>query len=141
MNTFSVSHPNLDDSRRILVVSDIHGNLSYLQGLIAKLRLRPDDQLVLLGDIVEKGPESLATLRLCLDLRARCRLFPVVGNCDFWHLWVDGMDPAGDESTLRHLLGQKTSGRRGLILDMCAEVGVDLREDTDLVVLDRKSVV
>ena len=135
MKTFTVAHPRLDDRARIIAVSDIHGNLAYLQGLVKKLRLRPDDQLVVLGDLVEKGPESLATLRYVMGLRERCRLYPVLGNSDFWHLWVDGMDPAGDESTLRHLLGQKTSGRRGLILDMCAEVGVELREDTDLVVL------
>ena len=37
MNTFSVGHPRLDDSRRILVISDIHGNLAYLDGLGDKL--------------------------------------------------------------------------------------------------------
>ena len=137
MNTFAVSHPKLDDSRRIIAVSDIHGNLPYLEGLLDKIRLRSDDQLILLGDIVEKGPESLATLRYCMDLRERCRLYPVVGNCDFWHLWVDGSDEVWfddqwDERTLAHLLHQKATARRGLILDMCAELGIRLSPDTDL---------
>ena len=132
LKTFAVARPKLNYDARIIVISDIHGNLAYLRGLTDKLRLRSDDQLILLGDLVEKGPESLETLRYVMALRERCRVYPVLGNCDFWHLWVDGMDPAGDESTLRHLLGQKSSGRRGLILDMCAQTGVDLREDTDL---------
>ena len=137
MNTFTVSHPKLDDSRRIIAVSDIHGNLPYLEGLLDKLRLRSDDQLILLGDIVEKGPESLATLRCCMDLRDRCRLYPVVGNCDFWHLWVDGsdevwFDEGWDQRTLAHLLRLKAAARRGLILDMCAELGIRLSPDTDL---------
>ncbi len=132
LKIFAVARPKLNDDARIIVISDIHGNLAYLRGLTDKLHLRPDDQLILLGDLVEKGPESLETLRYVMALGRRCRIFPVLGNCDFWHLWVDGMDPAGDESTLRHLLGQKSSGRRGLILDMCAEAGTELREDTDL---------
>lgn len=132
MNTYSVAHPTLSDSSRIIVISDIHGNLPYLQGLLAKLHLRRDDQLVLLGDIVEKGPESLPTLRYILALRDRCRLYPVLGNCDFWHLWVDGNDPDWDRNTLAHLLHQKATARSGLILEMCAEAGLALREDTDL---------
>lgn len=132
LKTFVVSRPKLNNDARIIVISDIHGNLAYLRGLTDKLHLRSDDQLVFLGDLVEKGPENLETLRYVMALRKRCRVYPVLGNCDFWHLWVDGMDPSGDESTLRHLLGQKSSGRVGLILDMCAEAGVDLREDTDL---------
>ena len=132
MNTYSVAHPALSDSSRIIVISDIHGNLPYLQGLLTKLRLRRDDQLVLLGDLVEKGPESLPTLRFILSLRERCRLYPVLGNCDFWHLWVDGNDADWDRHTISHLLHQKATARSGLILEMCAEAGLELREDSDL---------
>jgi len=137
MNRFFVSHPRLDEGARIVVISDIHGNLPYLRGLLKKIRLRRDDQLVLLGDLVEKGPESLATLRFILSLREQCRLYPVLGNCDFWHLWVDGGDPSRfdeewDARTLGHLLRQRAVARSGLILDMCGELGVELREDMDL---------
>lgn len=131
-NTFHVDHPRLDESRRIIVVSDIHADLECFRGLLAKLRLRREDQLILLGDLVERGPESLATLRFAMGLRDKCRLYPVLGNHDFWHLWVDGMDPAGDEGTLRYLLRQKAAARRGLILDMCDELGAELREGMDL---------
>ena len=142
MNTFSVGHPRLDDSRRILVISDIHGNLAYLDGLLQKLRLRSDDQLVLLGDLVEKGPESLNTLRYILRLRDKCRLYPVLGNCDFWHLWVDEnssawFDSDWDEQTLSHLLRQKATARSGLILDMCRELRLPLHVDTNIPRLKR----
>jgi len=132
MNMFSVSHPALDDSRRIIVISDIHGNLAYFDGLLAKLHLRSDDQLILLGDLVEKGPESLATLRRCMSLARRCRLYPVMGNCDFWHLWVDADGAVPEDPTVAHLLHQKATARQGLILNMCDQLGVDLRPDTDI---------
>ena len=91
-----VSRPKLDEGARILVVSDIHGNLPYFLGLLDKLSLRPSDQLILLGDLVEKGPESLATLRYVIhELPKRCRVYPLMGNCDFWHWWLDSDSPAG----------------------------------------------
>ena len=132
MNTYTVAHPDLSPPGRILVISDIHGNLVYLKGLLDKLALRRSDHLVLLGDIVEKGPENLATLRYILSLRECCDLHTVLGNCDFWHIWVDGCDAAWDERTLSHLLRQKHSGRRGLILEMCREIGHNLTETSEL---------
>jgi len=55
--------------RRTAVISDIHGELSYLKGLLEKLALTEEDALIFLGDMVEKGPESLATLRCIMALR------------------------------------------------------------------------
>ena len=134
-NTYSVAHPTFDDHSRIIAVSDIHGNLPYFRGLVEKLHLRADDSLVLLGDLVEKGPESLATLRYAMALREKCRVYPVLGNCDFWHLWVDGCDMEWDVRTFAHLLRQKATARSGLILEMCAELGETLSADTDLAAL------
>ena len=69
LKTFAVARPKLNDDARIIVISDIHGTLAYLRGLTEKLRLRADDQLIFLGDLVEKGPESLGTLRYVMALR------------------------------------------------------------------------
>lgn len=134
-NTYTVAHPTFDDHSRIIAISDIHGNLPYFRGLVEKLHLRADDSLVLLGDLVEKGPESLATLRYAMALREKCRVYPVLGNCDFWHLWVDGCDMEWDVRTFAHLLRQKATARNGLILEMCAELGEVLSPDTDLAAL------
>ena len=41
--------------RRILVISDIHGNLPWFQALLAKAGFSREDILVLVGDLVEKG--------------------------------------------------------------------------------------
>ena len=136
--TYEVGHPVFDGSSRIIAVSDIHGNLPYLEGLLARIRLRSDDRLVLLGDLVEKGPQSLATLRYAMALRGKCRLYPVLGNCDFWHLWVDGCDEEWDARTLQHILHQKAIARGGLIRDMCAELGEELSEDIDIPKLKAK---
>ena len=61
LKIFAVARPKLNDDARIIVISDIHGNLAYLRGLTDKLHLRPDDQLILLGDLVER-PEGKPNL-------------------------------------------------------------------------------
>ena len=68
--------------RRIIVVSDIHGNLPFFQALMDKIELTPEDILILLGDLLEKGRDSLALLRRLMALAKTHNLFPVCGNCD-----------------------------------------------------------
>ena len=53
---------------RIIAISDVHGNLPYLRGLLDKLDLRGEDTLVFCGDMVEKGGQSLETLRYIMRL-------------------------------------------------------------------------
>ena len=54
----------LPPGRRIIAVSDVHGNLPYLKGLLKKIRFDADDILIIDGDFLEKGPDSLGTLGL-----------------------------------------------------------------------------
>ena len=60
----------LGPGRRILAVSDIHGNLPYLKGLLEKASFSENDVLVIVGDLLEKGPYSLDTLRFVMELHA-----------------------------------------------------------------------
>jgi len=53
---------------RIAVMADIHGNLPALEAVLAEVeRLKPD-QLVILGDIIDGAPDSLACWRRVVDL-------------------------------------------------------------------------
>ena len=58
-----VIRPAIEPGRRVIAVSDIHGNLPFLKGLLERAALTPDDVLILVGDLLEKGRDSLATLR------------------------------------------------------------------------------
>ncbi|MCB9611299.1 MAG: metallophosphoesterase [Sandaracinus sp.] len=56
---------------RTLVVGDVHGCLRELEALLEKLELRPDsDRLVLVGDLVAKGPDSRGVVKLARTLGA-----------------------------------------------------------------------
>lgn len=136
MRPLILHRPTLDEGARILVVSDIHGNLPYLLGLLDKLAVRPSDQLILLGDLVEKGPESLATLRYVMhELPSRCKVYPLMGNCDFWHWWLDSDSVEFDNWIRWYLIERKTTPGRGLLAEMCREQGFALTPDYDTAAL------
>lgn len=67
---------------RLIAISDVHGNLSLLKALFEKLDLRPEDRLVFVGDMTDKGPASLPTLRFIMELCRSGKAFCVPGNCD-----------------------------------------------------------
>ena len=82
MDKAIVIRPVFQPGRRIIVVSDIHGNLPFFLALMDQLRLTPDDILILLGDMLEKGQDSLPLLRHLMALSKTHTLFPICGNCD-----------------------------------------------------------
>lgn len=62
---------------RTLVVGDIHGCLDEFTALLDEVGYRHGrDRLILLGDLVNRGPNSHGVLRLAQDLGAEC----VIGN-------------------------------------------------------------
>lgn len=72
------------ETRRILAVSDIHGNLPLFQRLLEQMDYRPgEDTLVIAGDMLEKGPRSLDTLQFVLELASAENVYVLCGNCDY----------------------------------------------------------
>lgn len=68
-------------------IGDLQGCLDDFRCLLKKIQFKPDrDQLWLTGDLVNRGPDSLGTLRLCHDLRDN--LITVLGNHDLHMLAV-----------------------------------------------------
>ena len=85
------------------VVGDIQGCLASLQALLAHVRFAKEDRLWCVGDLVNRGPASLATLRFCRDLDAR--FTTTLGNHDLHFLaMVYGGHPHLPGDTLRGLL-------------------------------------
>ena len=88
VNTRALS---LRPRQRLIAVSDIHGNLRLFNKLLDQVRYTPgSDVLVLAGDLIEKGPQSLDTLRFIMKLSKTPGVYALMGNCDFvckniWH--------------------------------------------------------
>lgn len=89
------------------LIGDVQGCDGALGRLLVHIGFSPSrDRLFLLGDLVNRGPESLATLRRLRDLgdSAQCLL----GNHDLHLLAVaQGVRPAGQSDTLAEVLQAK----------------------------------
>ena len=114
MDQAVVIRPRFEPGRRIIAVSDVHGNLDFFRGLMDQVGLTPSDILVLVGDLLEKGPDSLALLRYVMELSRTHTVYPLCGNCDGLVLRffdTDELDgrfysaylPIHPESTIRQL--------------------------------------
>ena len=68
---------------RTLVVGDVHGCLLELEELLARASYRKgEDRLVLLGDLMDRGPHPVECVRLARELDAEC----ILGNHEEKHL-------------------------------------------------------
>lgn len=123
----TVIRPEIPAGRRVIAVSDIHGNLACLKGLLKKAGFCRDDVLVLVGDLLEKGRDSLATLRYVMELAEGGNVYAVKGNCD--GLADSFVDRPGGEEIFASMLRQW--GERWLLSQMARSAGVPLESAAD----------
>jgi bis(5'-nucleosyl)-tetraphosphatase (symmetrical) len=88
----------------IYAVGDIQGCLSCLEQLLERAGFNPkNDQLWAVGDLVNRGPSSLETLRFCKSLGDRFRT--TLGNHDLHLLAVaQGAKAPNNKDTLQNIL-------------------------------------
>lgn len=115
-----IQRPDIAPGRRVLVTSDIHGKLDYLRGLLEKVEFCEEDVLIINGDFLEKGPESLATLRHIMELSQKGNIYPVMGNCDDW-----GAVFHENSEWARNIPNYMRWRQSGLLWEMAIEMGMD----------------
>lgn len=65
---------------RRFVIGDIHGCAKALRTLIETIAPRAEDELVFLGDYVDRGPDSRDVVDQVIDLHDQCRVVALRGN-------------------------------------------------------------
>jgi bis(5'-nucleosyl)-tetraphosphatase (symmetrical) len=87
-------------------IGDIQGCFAQLQQLLKKIHFHPaHDHLWFVGDLVNRGPDSLATLRFVKDLVEKQRAITVLGNHDLHLLAVgSGIRKLKDKDTFGDVL-------------------------------------
>ncbi|MCI0658029.1 MAG: serine/threonine protein phosphatase [Acidobacteria bacterium] len=109
-----------------VAVGDLHGNLSALEDLLDKVlsELNPADELVFLGDYIDRGPDSRGCIDRILALRneAAFAVVTLLGNHEDWML-------KSRENPARHswiLAMQGFSTIRSYSIDAAARIGSEI---------------
>ena len=79
-----VKRLNLESDKRILFVSDIHGDVDTFKSGLEMMNFNDNDYLFIIGDIVEKGDpgKNLECFRYVMELAKKPNVFAMSGNCD-----------------------------------------------------------
>ena len=70
---------------RQIFIGDVHGMLDELNALLAKLNLREDDTIIFVGDLLDKGPDSVGVVRRVRSLSTTHKVILVMGNHEDTH--------------------------------------------------------
>ena len=65
---------------RTFAIGDIHGCDRALEGVLQQIKPDLDDHIILLGDIIDRGPNAAHCVEILMNLYNRCRLTLVAGN-------------------------------------------------------------
>lgn len=75
---------------RTIAIGDIHGCATALRALLDGLRLEAADTVVMLGDAIDRGPDSRGVLEQLITLGRTCRLVCIMGNHE--QMMLDAVD-------------------------------------------------
>ncbi len=121
-----VKRLKIKEDKRIIAVSDIHGNLNGLKRLLEKVNLSSEDYLFIVGDMFEKGPQSLNTLRYIMELCKVYNVHPLNGNCD--SVSAEIFHDRAHRELLNYMLWRKKS----LLNEMCDALSIKVTKETDM---------
>lgn len=125
----SIQHIDTAPGQRILAISDIHGHLDRLIQLLRRLQYREDDVLVIVGDLIEKGPESLRVVQYVMDLARQHPVYVSMGNVDLGRiLKVDDDSPEGVTDWVGFLGWAQRTWGGSLFHEMLADMGIPVSQ-------------
>ncbi len=75
---------------RTIAIGDVHGCNTALATLVDGLKPQPRDTLVMLGDLIDRGPDSRGVIHQVLELSKRCQVVCIQGNHE--QMLLDAVD-------------------------------------------------
>ncbi|MEK3975218.1 MULTISPECIES: metallophosphoesterase [unclassified Psychrobacillus] len=116
---------NLEHNKRVIIISDIHGNLHLFKSLLEKVNYQSEDYLFINGDLCEKGDNSLEVIEFVRLLQeSSSNVFITKGNCDVVHRYII----QEDKSIIAYMKNRKKS----VLNEMLNQHGKSLDEYTSL---------
>lgn len=90
----------LDQGRKVWAIGDVHGHLGTFRALIHRLKLDPEDRVVCLGDMIDRGPDSAGLVDYIrshpqiICLKGNHELMAITslqedGQVELWQPWLE----------------------------------------------------
>lgn len=124
-----IRHLNIPNDKRIIFVSDIHGDLETFKMGLEEIKYTDNDYLFLIGDIFEKGDLGccLKTLEYVIELDKKNKNFyPMAGNCDEVFRFII---PEDSDDKLSLYLNVK---KHSILNDIALKENLEVSNDMDL---------
>jgi serine/threonine protein phosphatase 1 len=71
---------------RLIAFGDVHGEKLKLKKLLSKLDLQENDELVFLGDYIDRGNDSKGVIDIIIDLQKKHKVICLMGNHESFFL-------------------------------------------------------
>ncbi len=123
-----IVHLNIPTNRRILFMSDIHGDIRLFKQALEQAHFTKEDYLFVVGDMIEKGDPSdnLAMLKYILELNRLENVYFMAGNCDEVFRFI--LPPLDKKRFLYYT----TELKKSILNDMAEEMGYPISKDMDI---------
>lgn len=108
---------------RTLAIGDIHGCDTALVTLLHELNITPEDTVIVLGDIIDRGPDTKRCVEIMLDLQKFCDFRYIMGNHE--EMMLDAMAGGEWKNSWRRYGGQEMLDSYGGEFDVIPESHLD----------------
>ncbi|MBE7120141.1 metallophosphoesterase [Bacillus cereus] len=110
---------------RVIVISDIHGELNLLKELLHKVNFKDDDYLIINGDLCEKGNDSIGVVNYMMDLVvSKPNVHVVEGNCEVVVEALVNENPA--------LINYLCTRKNTIFNEWLGQLNVTINEESDI---------
>lgn len=125
----TVKSIDIDNYKRVIVTSDIHGDYEGFIKLINEINFNNEDCMIIVGDILEKGKDSLKLLRKIMKYK---NIYLVLGNNDtLFSDWKSG------EVIPQDMLWYMNSRRNSIFIEMAKELNCRFETENDILKLEQ----
>ncbi|EOP71034.1 MULTISPECIES: metallophosphoesterase [Bacillus] len=110
---------------RVIVISDIHGELKLFKELLHKVNFKEEDYLIINGDLCEKGRDSIGVVNYVKDLvENNSNVHVVEGNCEVVVEAIVNENPA--------LINYLCTRKNTIFNEWLEQLNVSVNEETDI---------
>ncbi|MEG7842868.1 metallophosphoesterase [Bacillus mobilis] len=110
---------------RVIIISDIHGELDLFKELLHKVNFQDEDYLIINGDLCEKGRDSIGVVNYVMDLVvSKPNVYVIEGNCEVVVEALVNENPA----LIHYLCTRKNT----IFNEWLGQLNVSINEESDI---------